>query len=214
FGEHSPELQTDNEQDGDRQARQKCYQQPKQDPQIERRGDQRHHQEQEQETQHHRPAAGAAHEHQGVVNPHREDDHFQRGPPNIQQDIQDCHPLRARIASAILSACSVWATSWVRIMRAPARTARQAQANAAGSRSATSAPSSFPINDFRETPRSTGRLRFVNRSSPPSNCKLCSRVLPKPIPGSNTTWTASTPARFKRARRSTKKSPTSRTTSR
>src|SRR5439155_7702889 len=180
-----------------------------------RGGDHRQHQQQRQKTQHHRPAARATHKHQGVVDPHREDGDFQRrrGPPVVFQDFQTRLFLRARTASLILNACKVSATSWVRIIRTPASAARHAQASAAGRRSLTPGPSNFPMNDLRETPRSTGRFKFVKHSSPPSNCKLCSNVLPNPIPGSNTTWTAFIPARFKRSSRSAKKSRTSRTTS-
>src|SRR5439155_12539601 len=98
---------------------------------------------------------------QGVVNPHREDGDFQRGPPDLLQNFQDGHFVRARTASAILTACSVSATSCARIICTPAWIARHAQANAAGRRALPSAPSNFPMNDFRETPRSTGRPRFV-----------------------------------------------------
>src|SRR5207248_11203889 len=98
----------------------------------------------------HRPASRATHKHQGVISPNREDDDFQRGPP-VLQNLRDCHSLRARTASVILTACSVSATSCVRTICAPAFTPRHAQASAAGKRSFTSAPSNCPINDFLET---------------------------------------------------------------
>ena len=134
FRQHPAQFRLENHQHGDRKSGQEFCQQPEQHPQLQRRGDNPKHQQQRQKTQDHRPAARAPHKHQSVVNPHREDGDFQRGRglPDFLQVFQDDHFLRARTASAILTAWSVSATSYVRISRTPALTARHAQASAAG----------------------------------------------------------------------------------
>ena len=61
------------------------------------------------------------------------------------------------------------------------------------------------MNDLRETPSSSGRAIVVKLRRFASNCKLCSSVLPKPMPTSSTTWSAATPPAFNRSSRSLKK---------
>jgi hypothetical protein len=87
----------------------------------------------------------------------------------------------------IRTALMVSTASWVRMIWAPAVTAQQAQAKAAGNRASISNPNNEPMKDFRETPKSKGRLNLVKRFHAPSNSKLWFNVFPKPIPTSRTT---------------------------
>jgi len=102
-------------------------------------------------------------------------------------------------------------TNW--FVGTPSATARVAHASEAGKRSFRVAPSNLPMNDLRETPSSNGRFNFVNRRRFASNCKLCSSVLPKPMPTSSTTCAGTMPPSFSNAASCPEKNPpTSRTT--
>src|SRR6185436_6589957 len=116
-------------------------------------------------------------------------------------------------ATATFTASTVAATSCVRTMLAPARTAAVATATPPATRSSTARPSSTPNIDLRDTPISTGQPRPVSAGSPASRARLCSRRLPKPIPGSTTRRSPAMPLARQAAARSRRKSHTSATTS-
>ncbi len=87
--------------------------------------------------------------------------------------------------------------------RAPASSASTLVANVASSRrSAVGSPaspatsrSSTPRNRLRDAPNSTGTgTRSTRSRRPASSCRLCSTVLPKPIPGSTQSAPSATPA--------------------
>src|SRR6185503_14793727 len=103
----------------------------------------------------------APHEHQDVINPHREKDYLQRVAPPVSQNGPEHHFLRASMASVIRNACTVAATSCARNTRTPASAASAVQARTPGSRSAAALPASLPTNDLRETPSSKGLPKLV-----------------------------------------------------
>src|SRR5208283_1661497 len=213
FGQHPAQFGLENHQHGHGKKRGERAEQPAQHLQIENGRHQRQRQEQHDKTNDHRPAARAAQKAEQVINRHREDQDFQRGPPTVLELNPHYFYLRASTASVIRTAWTVSATSWVRIICTPDSTASTAHARDAGSRAARSVPSNFPMNDLRETPSSNGRCNVVKLRRAASNCKLCSGVLPKPMPTSNATWSAATPQAFNLSSRPPKNSPTSRTTS-
>ena len=84
-----------------------------------------------------------------------------------------------------MSASATAATSWTRKTRAPRSSAITHVATVPCTRPVTSRPVSVPMNDLREVPITSGRPRSVSSSSRASSSRLCSSVLPKPIPGSS-----------------------------
>jgi hypothetical protein len=93
----------------------------------------------------------------------------------------------ASSAARIRSTSAVSATSCTRRRRCAALRGQQRQGEAAGRRAPRPDPVSLAIRDLRDKPTSSGKpdpreLRQCGDSS----CRLCSRLLPKPKPGSST----------------------------
>src|SRR5579884_377904 len=82
-----------------------------------------------------------------------------------------------------------------------------------GSRSSTDRPVSSPRNLFREVPTRTGGPSSTSSCSRPSSSRLCSMVLPKPIPGSMRIRSAAMPLATANSRRRVRYALTSATTS-
>ena len=83
-----------------------------------------------------------------------------------------------------------------------------------GSRSASGRPPvSLPRKLLRQVPITTGRPIAAISSSRRSSSRLCSTVLPNPIPGSSHTRSSGTPSATAKASRSSRKALTSETTS-
>src|SRR5579862_269368 len=91
-----------------------------------------------------------------------------------------------RMAAATASACAVAATSWVRIMAAPCSAARRWAAIDPGNRAAGSDGTTKLMKRLRDAPTKIGRSKPRHVSSRAMQARLCSGVLPKPMPGSST----------------------------
>src|SRR5580704_3287049 len=121
---------------------------------------------------------------------------------------------RARLmAAATASACTVGATSWTRMMAAPFSTARRCAASEPASRSAGSDGTMEWMKRLREAPTRRGRPKPRQASSRAMQVRLCSGVLPKPMPGSSTMRSRKMPARAAMARERSKNAVTSATIS-
>src|SRR5580704_9639901 len=121
---------------------------------------------------------------------------------------------RARlIAAATASACTVGATSWTRMMAAPFSTARRCAASEPPSRSAGSEGTIEWMKRLREAPTKSGRPKPRQASSRAMQVRLCSGVLPKPMPGSSTMRSRAMPARAAMTSERSKKAVTSATMS-
>src|SRR5580693_507278 len=121
---------------------------------------------------------------------------------------------RARLmAAATASACTVGATSWTRMMAAPFSTARRCAASEPPSRSAGSDGTIEWMKRLREAPTRSGRLKPRQASSRAMQARLCSGVLPKPMPGSSAMRSRSMPASQAISSEREKKSVTSLTIS-
>src|SRR5258705_13947688 len=103
--------------------------------------------------------------------------------------------LALRIAAATRSASRVSATSWVRMIAAPPRTARRWAAIDPPSRWSGGAGETLSMKRLREAPRRSGRPNDLSSSSRAMAMRLCSGVLPKPMPGSSTIFCLEMPAR-------------------
>src|SRR5208282_4113866 len=92
---------------------------------------------------------------------------------------------RARlIAAATASACTVGATSWERMSAAPFSTASRCAASEPPSRSIGFDGVIESMKRLREAPSMSGKLKSRNSCNRAMQVKLCSGVLPKPMPGS------------------------------
>src|SRR6185503_14648736 len=121
---------------------------------------------------------------------------------------------RLVIASATRSARTVARTSCARITSAPAAAARTAAASEPSTRSVGSSASvSVPMKRLRDTPITSPASRSRKRPRSRSRARLCSRFLPKPIPGSTQSCSASTPSNSAASTRSRRYPCTSSTTS-
>src|ERR1700722_4445185 len=121
---------------------------------------------------------------------------------------------RARLmAAATASACAVGATSWTRTMAAPFSTARRCAASEPPSRSMGSDGTMESMKRLREAPTRSGRPKPRQASSRAIQIRLCSGVLPKPMPGSSTIRSSAMPARAAMASERSKKAVTSATMS-
>src|SRR5580704_1565626 len=117
---------------------------------------------------------------------------------------------RARLmAAATASACTVGATSWTRMMAAPFSTARRCAASEPPGRSAGSDGTMEWMKRLREAPTKSGRPKPRQASSRAMQVRLCSGVLPKPIPGSSTIRSGGMPARAAMASERSKNAVTS-----
>src|SRR5581483_2506914 len=109
------------------------------------------------------------------------------------------------------AAWTTGATSWTRTIAAPCVIAHTAVASVGSRRSSTAAPPvRSPRNPFRLVPTKSGSPMAVKRRRCRRSERLCSRVLPKPIPGS--IHTSPTPAARAAAARSASTPATSATT--
>src|SRR5208283_3289691 len=86
------------------------------------------------------------------------------------------------IAEATASACAVAATSWVRTIVAPFPTASRCAASDPPRRSMGSEGATEWIKRLREAPTRSGAPKPRQASSRAMQVKLCSAVLPKPMP--------------------------------
>ena len=92
-------------------------------------------------------------------------------------------------------------------MSAPAATASTFEAIVPPSRSSTSRPVSVPRKLLREVPTTIGRPSSRSSPSRRSSSRLCSTVLPKPIPGSTQIRSSSIPASIAAAIRAREERP-------
>src|SRR6185312_16223363 len=104
------------------------------------------------------------------------------------------------MAAATRSACTVSATSWVRMIRAPRWAARRCAAIDPPRRCCGSDGETEAMKTFREAPTRSGRPNTLSSESCASTIRLCSCVLPKPMPGSSTMFSLMMPARSARSR--------------
>jgi len=99
FAEHATDFGLENDDCGQHEEERGIGQQPPQHLQLQRR---RHHgqgQEQDGKTDHHRPAPRAADEPGGIIDAHRENENFQRGPPSLLNDLPKRHePIKPNTA--------------------------------------------------------------------------------------------------------------------
>src|SRR6185437_3717023 len=98
------------------------------------------------------------------------------------------------IARATRSACTVSATSWVRMIRAPPLTAIRCAAIEPPIRCCGSDGPTELMKRLRDAPTSSGNPKRRSSSRRASAVMLCSWVLPKPMPGSSTMRSAEMPA--------------------
>src|SRR5262249_55974434 len=99
-----------------------------------------------------------------------------------------------RIAAATRSACTVSWTSWVRIMAAPPNTARRWAAIDPPSRSSGGAGGTLSMKRLRGEPTRRGWTDDLSSATRAIAVRLCSGVLPKPMPGSRTMFCRAMPA--------------------
>src|SRR3954447_6169732 len=100
----------------------------------------------------------------------------------------------SQIAAATRSACTVSATSWLRMIFAPFRAAIKWAAIEPPSRCCGSDGETVLMKRLREAPTRRGRPNALSSPSRASAVMLCSGVLPKPMPGSSTIFSAEIPA--------------------
>ena len=95
---------------------------------------------------------------------------------------------RRKVAAATCRASAFWATSCTRKIVAPRSSARTLLAMVPGTRSVwPRTPAILPRKLLREVPTTTGRPMATISSRRRSSSRLCSTVLPKPMPGSSQT---------------------------
>src|ERR1043165_5370562 len=154
--------------------------------------------------------ARAADERQDVVDDDGDDEDVDEvAPGELQRD--EPVPVVHRMASMTLRKSAVSRTSCTRTIAAPARAAAQTAASAPAIRSGpASRPVSRPMNALRDAPIISGAI-LVSSWARARSCRLCSAVLPKPMPGSTTI--CSTPAASAASRNSVSSQATSQTTS-
>src|SRR6516165_3832447 len=99
------------------------------------------------------------------------------------------------MAAATRSACTVSATSWVRMIAAPLATASRWAAIDPPSRWSGGAGETLSIKRLREAPTRSGSPNDLSSGRRAMAVRLCSGVLPKPIPGSSTMFCRAMPAR-------------------
>src|SRR4051794_23180474 len=121
--------------------------------------------------------------------------------------------LAANVAAVTARASAVAATSCTRKTLAPRSKASTLVATVPATRSVTSRPVRRPRNDLRDVPTTNGRPSAASSSNRRSSSRLCSSVLPKPIPGSSWMRSSRTPSPTANAIRSSRKALTSDTTS-
>src|SRR5881392_2936895 len=148
-----------------------------------------------------------------VVNPDTQQDDLDYAPPASEPELKKfLH--HGNTASAVRNAATFSFTSWTRKISAPRARRIPVSAIVGAARALISEEFiSFPRNDLRETPTTSGRSCTRSRSRFLSSVKLCSSALPKPIPGSNANVMGSTPHSRARPYCCLKKSATSVTTS-
>src|SRR6185437_1870835 len=98
------------------------------------------------------------------------------------------------IAAATRSACTVSATSWVRMIRAPRCAASRCAAIEPPRRWCGSDGEITPMKRLRDAPTKSGSLNTLSSSSRASAVMLWCWVLPKPMPGSSTIFSVAMPA--------------------
>src|SRR6185312_13145759 len=117
------------------------------------------------------------------------------------------------VAAATASASATGATSWTRKTAAPRSSASTFVAIVPASRSSAALPVRRPRNDLREVPITSGRPSATSSSKRRSSSRLCSTVLPKPMPGSSMIRCSAIPAATAASRRCSRNAFTSDTTS-
>ena len=164
LGQHPAQFRLKNDQHREGEKRRERAEQPAQHLQFQNGRHQRQRQQHDDEADDHRPAARAAHELENKINQHREDENFQRGPPQILDVNRVRHQFffRASKASAMRTAWTVSATSCARMICAPSATARVAHASEAGKRSFRVRAKQFSDERF---------ARNAQQQRPPQFCK-------------------------------------------
>src|SRR5215467_2143166 len=99
------------------------------------------------------------------------------------------------MAAATRSACTVSATSWVRMIAAPPATASRWAAIDPPSRWSGGAGDTVSMKRLREAPTRSGSPNDLSSGRRAMAVRLCSGVLPKPMPGSSTMFCRAMPAR-------------------
>src|SRR5262245_6999601 len=100
------------------------------------------------------------------------------------------------IATATRSACTVSATSWVRMIAAPPNPARTWAAIEPPSLWSGGVGETLSMKRLRETPTRSVSPNDLNSPMRAIAVRLCSAVLPKPMPGSSTIFSRAIPARW------------------
>src|SRR6478609_1617310 len=100
-----------------------------------------------------------------------------------------------RMAAAMRSACTVSGTSWVRMIAAPPAAARRWAAIDPPRRWSGEAGETLSMKRLRDAPTSSGSPKDLSSESRAMAVRLCSGVLPKPMPGSSTMLSRAMPAR-------------------
>src|SRR5207244_6350451 len=90
------------------------------------------------------------------------------------------------MAAATRSACTVSATSWVRMIAAPPATASRWAAIDPPRRWSGGAGDTVSMKRLREAPTRSGSPNDLSSGRRAMAVRLCSGVLPKPMPGSST----------------------------
>src|SRR5262249_53116048 len=91
-----------------------------------------------------------------------------------------------RMAASTRNACRVSATSWVRMMAAPLATASRGAAIDQPRCRSGGEGETLSMKRLREAPTSSGNPKDLSSPSRAIAVRLCSGVLPKPMPGSST----------------------------
>src|SRR5436190_18982564 len=118
-----------------------------------------------------------------------------------------------RIASMTRTTRDISRTSWTRTMWTPRLASHAAVAAVPSSRSSGSASRRCPIKAFLDVPNATGTARSRKAKQCFKSVRLCSEVLPKPMPGSTARCSFAMPASTAARIRSRRYPWTSRTTS-
>src|SRR4051812_16382633 len=114
------------------------------------------------------------------------------GQPGDEHGVRHCAP---RMAAAMRNACTVSGTSWVRMIAAPPAAARRWAAIDPPRRWSGEAGETLSMKRLRDAPTSSGSPKDLSSESRAMAVRLCSGVLPKPMPGSSTMLLRTMPAR-------------------
>src|ERR1700720_1421725 len=209
LGQTAAQFRLKDHNQGDREEDRETADEPPNHDQVQQGRDESQGQKNNRQPRQHFGAARAAKVKIAVVNPDTEQNDLDDAAPAFEPELEKfLH--HGNTASAARSAATFSFTSWTRKISAPRTRKIAVSAIVGAARSLISEePTSFPRKDLRDTPTASGRSCTRSRSRFLSSVKLCSSVLPKPIPGSNAMAMGSTPHSRARAYCCLKKSATS-----